>query len=147
MKDFLKSDKVKYTKEFLRKKGFRGIILKQLTFGPIVVICPYCKEIGSPVAEWHEKYVDVSELTRRNWLNEEEKPDRELILWYNHKPGSPKKRCRICKMVQINGGLAVKPFQNSKVDLKDLMIGTVVRHIRKQDKGYEKYSKIYNVQA
>lgn len=77
------------------------IIFKQLSFGFVVVICPYCKEICSPVAEWQEKYVDVSELTRRNWLNGEEKLDGELILWYNHKPSSPKKRDRIYKIVLI----------------------------------------------
>lgn len=145
VKKFLQSKQVKSQKEFLRKKGLRGIIFKQSSFGPIVVICPRCKEIGSPVIEWSEKYLDVKERTRLIWENDDKQKDRELILWYNHMPGSTSERCRICKIVAIHGGFASKPFKNSKIDLKDLMMGRVVSHIINQDKGYEKYSKIFNV--
>lgn len=147
VKDFLKSAIVKEMKADLRKRGLRGINNFQGSV-QVAVICPLCKEIGNPVIEWTKKYVNVDEINRR-MLEESASiyDDRELALFFNHPKNFPHTRCRICKVVPIKGGFGFKPFKNSKIDLKDLYIGTLVRHILNKDKGYEKYSKIYNVQS
>ncbi len=118
------------TKNWLRKKGIRGIEPLQLSVN-ITIICPKCKEIGNPVAEFVPQYVPVRD-------NQNPVDVRELVLFYNHKKGSKYERCRIC---MIENGRFFKPFKNSKIDLRDLKLGSVLRHILNKDKGYEKYAR------
>ena len=134
-KNILDSTLTKDIKNSLRRKGVRGIEPYQLSV-QIVVICPKCKEIGNPVAEYVPKYINVRD-------NPSPKDDKELALFYNHPKGSKHERCRICLIK--NGMFA--PFKNSKFDFRDLMKGHVVSHIQKKDPGYEKYAQIFDVRA
>lgn len=134
-KNILDSDYTKNIKNSLRQKGIRGIEPYQLSV-QIVIICPKCKEIGNPVAEYVPKYINVRD-------NPSPEPDKELTLFYNHPKGSKHERCRICL---IKNGAFV-PFKNSKFDFRDLMIGPILQHISNKDPGYEKYSKIFDVRS
>lgn len=155
VRNLLKSTIVKNMKNLARKKGFRGIKHSQQCLEPISRICISCKEIGNPVIEWTRVESHVMEKNRRSWNKFDEKyDDLELHLFYNHPPGSPRKRCRICKVetfeLTSKSGkkikrLWVKPFPNSKLDLRDLRLQYLLRHIANKDPGYEKFSQIFNI--